>query len=641
MHSTFASVRSLPWGRLLILIAAALAVASIAWPAQRAEAVDPVVFAIDCDMAHAGIQDDCTYATGTSTVDVGVYAIKSGGADTSLGALQFVVRAEQDKFDPPPDFDPGELDRNPDLSSAITSAGVWTCGPPDPNPDTNSDAMIADSALGCFESTFDPTPRLLGNGTPLLIMTVHYNVLTGDGSGVFTLNQGGISNHDASESYDCTTAPFVVPCNSATITIESDPYDTPGGHMAIDCDMGTPGIQDVCGVPMGTASTMAGVYLLKTGGGNDNLGSFDFLVDADEAVVDAPEMLDVSPFHDDNPDANNALFTSGIWACGPVNPVGDYAPADPNVVSSLLVCFESSGAQNGYVKDDGRPVLLGTITYAITAPTPTLTDLTLGGSATNDVGGSVVDCFSVPANCHNARLYVTGSLFDTDGDNRNNVIDNCIEAPNIGQENNDRIFDLPPTKMFDDATRPNSDKYGDVCDADDDNDGLKDYIEELGPPCASASGPTNPLLFDTDEDEILDGVECLLGSDPTVFASQPFNDAGQDPDNDLVPTWLEALLGSNPNVKDSDGDTVLDTFEIRAYGTDPTKADTDGDGCGDSREIASVNGDLSVGSIDLSQVAQTFGLASDPQYLAEFDMNKDLKSSAIDLSFIAQRFGNC
>jgi hypothetical protein len=40
-------------------------------------------------------------------------------------------------------------------------------------------------------------------------------------------------------------------------------------------------------------------------------------------------------------------------------------------------------------------------------------------------------------------------------------------------------------------------------------------------------------------------------------------------------------------------------------------------------------------------VAQTFGLASDPQYLAEFDMNKDLKSSAIDLSFIAQRFGNC
>ena len=168
----FAPVGSLPWGRLLILAAALLALASIAWPAQRAEAVDPVVFAVDCDMGQSGIQDDCTYPAGTAQVDVGVYAIKNGGADTSLGALQFEMRAEQDKFDPPVDVDPSPEDRNPDFNNAIASTGLWTCGgPPAPNPDTNADPAIADSLLSCFESTFDATPKLLGNGTPLLIMT--------------------------------------------------------------------------------------------------------------------------------------------------------------------------------------------------------------------------------------------------------------------------------------------------------------------------------------------------------------------------------------------------------------------------------------------------------------------------------------
>lgn len=101
-----------------------------------------------------------------------------------------------------------------------------------------------------------------------------------------------------------------------------------------------------------------------------------------------------------------------------------------------------------------------------------------------------------------AMLYTS----DYDADGVLNLYDNCPNDANPLQEDND------------------SDDIGDVCDPDDDNDGL------------------------SDEDE--------------------------------------AVYGSNPFVADSDGDTILDGDEVHVYGTDPVKADTDGDSFNDGEEIA-------------------------------------------------------
>jgi YVTN family beta-propeller protein len=206
---------------------------------------------------------------------------------------------------------------------------------------------------------------------------------------------------------------------------------------------------------------------------------------------------------------------------------------------------------------------------------------------------------------------------DEDKDGLSDGLDNCDAAPNPGQENNDHEDVLVTSIGRVDATSPNADYRGDACDPDDDNDGVSD-TEELGLPCATASGATDPKRADTDGDRVLDGAECALGTDPVSPISVPSSSACRTPG-------------------DEDLDGVLDAVERCFYNTNPSDIDTDDDACSDGREIASVNGDRDVNVLDLYLVART---ALSP-YVLEFDLDRNGSVDVMDLYFQARQHGRC
>jgi hypothetical protein len=200
-------------------------------------------------------------------------------------------------------------------------------------------------------------------------------------------------------------------------------------------------------------------------------------------------------------------------------------------------------------------------------------------------------------------------------------VDNCQFDANPDQANHDRNFisNSPPyPPALNDFTRANSDAFGDLCDLDDDNDGLSDMIEVTLQPCPSASGATDPLVFDSDGDRYIDGIECTAGSDPANALGKP--DA--------------SACGS---AGDTDLDHLPDRLERCYYGTDPSMIDTDGDrsfgGAEDGCEATSLNRDRIVNSGD--QIMLGAAIAGVYPYSPNVDVNKDGVLSSGDQSLMA------
>ena len=189
-----------------------------------------------------------------------------------------------------------------------------------------------------------------------------------------------------------------------------------------------------------------------------------------------------------------------------------------------------------------------------------------------------------------------------------------------------------------------SDSLGDACDPDRDNDWMLDTGSHptLGTPgedVGCGSGPTNPLKSDTDGDTVVDGAECLLGSDPNDPASKPPAQPPGDGDNDGLPAAVEALFGSSDSNPDTDGDGIPDGTEVKGWASSPSSQDTDGDsggddGCRDDKEIASVNTDKQANILDVVLVARmAFGLL--PPHPA-LDINKDGAQNVLDVVVAAR-----
>lgn len=133
--------------------------------------------------------------------------------------------------------------------------------------------------------------------------------------------------------------------------------------------------------------------------------------------------------------------------------------------------------------------------------------------------------------------------------------------------------------------------------ADTDNDGISDGVE------VNTYG-SNPRLTDTDADGLADAQEASLGTalnnpdsdgdgllDGWEVAnsfnplSTPGNDeSGVDTDGDGLTNLQEQSAGSNPRNADSDGDGLSDSAEFLTHHTNPLVADTDGDGMTDKQE---------------------------------------------------------
>ena len=171
---------------------------------------------------------------------------------------------------------------------------------------------------------------------------------------------------------------------------------------------------------------------------------------------------------------------------------------------------------------------------------------------------------------------------DGDRDGVSHAHDNCPLVANSGQENSDS--GPPPSGTGgigngagiagDDATIPNGDPFGDVCDDDLDNDGISNAMD---------ADPGGDITYDDDNDGN-PGSGCLMGTDTDPGEDGPSWDANCD-------NKLHGWVGScGSTTADTDSDGLKDAWENCKWGTNPGVIDSDGDTLGDCKEAADVNG---------------------------------------------------
>ncbi|MEO8177521.1 MAG: OmpA family protein [Deltaproteobacteria bacterium] len=191
---------------------------------------------------------------------------------------------------------------------------------------------------------------------------------------------------------------------------------------------------------------------------------------------------------------------------------------------------------------------------------------------------------------------------DTDGDGLTDGQERGLGSPEISALDPDAT---DPGVFLPDAEPAST---TDPLQWDTDEDELGDGAEDQNHDGLRQPNETDPNIFDTDDDGMSDGLEVGLNSsgacsqqfDPTsssdVFADFDGDGIGNRGEIELQVriNLVVVLRPTNPCDPDTDDDGLSDLVEVlSSYAngqTDPTSADTDGDGIGDSVEDADHNG---------------------------------------------------
>jgi hypothetical protein len=269
----------------------------------------------------------------------------------------------------------------------------------------------------------------------------------------------------------------------------------------------------------------------------------------------------------------------------------------------------TTGCQND-AGPDGKPDCPDQDGDGLSAAADTPTDM--GMSDNQDLSGD--------GSSHRRLGFKIVTLVGKDIEPNGGGKDNCPSIPNADQLNTDYdtslVFNPNATLLG------NGDLYGDACDSDADQDSFVDVAETNfqwdagahqcsndkdlpGPPTTPALNSPN-LDPDSDNDGVLDGRECEVGTNPTdQFDSPGTPGAANDPDKDGVSNTYETARRtqsfSGTASEDVDGDTLVgqmdpdsdfngastlsDGCESYVTGTSPLSTDTDWDGVLDTAEV--------------------------------------------------------
>jgi len=203
---------------------------------------------------------------------------------------------------------------------------------------------------------------------------------------------------------------------------------------------------------------------------------------------------------------------------------------------------------------------------------------------------------------NNAQEVAAGTepcVRDTDGDGMWDGWEWTFSTNNLNKTNaisllNTNVVFLSPIDNGTDNIRTpavNDGTAGNLPSADIDGDGASNFEEfqwwlTFGASSCSITnlnllvGP-NPTKADTDGDGIVDGWEMINGLNPVNPA-----DASGDIDSDGLTNLQEYQYGTDPRNVDSDGDGLNDGDEVNVHLSDPAVADSDRDGLDDGYEIA-------------------------------------------------------
>jgi hypothetical protein len=194
---------------LAVLVAVATAGGLFSAVTPRAEAGTPttVQLALDCDTSDAAVDTSCTFASGTTTVEVDVVIVNNTGSPTDVDAFNFNVRTvRQDLFDP----------SAPVANTSVQPGVAWNCTLPPPSADANPDPIIAESLLSCSEGTIGNAIPLPAGGS-VVLATVTY--AASDGSADFELGGVSIGSDDGNEIVGCTGFSGADECLDTNITV--------------------------------------------------------------------------------------------------------------------------------------------------------------------------------------------------------------------------------------------------------------------------------------------------------------------------------------------------------------------------------------------------------------------------------------